>query len=65
MLTSNAESHDPMKSFHKPADEKRMVVILPEATYAIRLKATSERSQEFLRHYPADRLLTSAAAPAR
>ena len=33
MLTINADSHDLMKSFHKPADEKRMVVILPEAAY--------------------------------
>jgi putative SOS response-associated peptidase YedK len=65
MLTINADSHDLMKSFHKPTDEKRMVVILPEAAYGDWLAATPERSQEFLRPYPADRLVASAAVTAR
>jgi putative SOS response-associated peptidase YedK len=65
MLTINADSHDLMKSFHKPTDEKRMVVILPEAAYGDWLAATPERSQEFLRPYPADRLVASAAMTAR
>lgn len=33
MLTINADSHPLMNQFHKPADEKRMVVILPEDQY--------------------------------
>ena len=65
MLTINADSHDLMKSFHKPTDEKRMVVILPEAVYGDWLTATPEHSQEFLRPYPADRLVASAAVTAR
>ena len=65
MLTINADSHDLMKSFHKPTDEKRMVVILPEAVYGDWLTATPEHSQEFLRPYPADRLVASAAMTAR
>jgi putative SOS response-associated peptidase YedK len=65
MLTINADSHELMKSFHKPTDEKRMVVILPEAAYGDWLTATPERSQEFLRPYPADRLVASAAVNAR
>jgi putative SOS response-associated peptidase YedK len=46
-------------------DEKRMVVILPEAVYGDWLAATPERSQKFLRPYPADRLVASAAMTAR
>lgn len=30
MLTINAEAHTFMRLFHKPTDEKRMVVILPD-----------------------------------
>ena len=29
MLTINADEHPLMNQFHKPTDEKRMVVILP------------------------------------
>jgi putative SOS response-associated peptidase YedK len=34
MLTINAEKHDLMNRFHKPADEKRMVAILPPERYS-------------------------------
>ena len=33
MLTINADAHPLMNHFHKPTDEKRMVVILPPARY--------------------------------
>ena len=33
MLTINADSHELMNQFHKPADEKRMVVILEPERY--------------------------------
>lgn len=33
MLTINADDHSFMRQFHKPEDEKRMVVILPESHY--------------------------------
>jgi putative SOS response-associated peptidase YedK len=33
MLTINADTHPLMKQFHKPTDEKRMVVILPPQHY--------------------------------
>ena len=33
MLTINADGHDLMTQFHKPVDEKRMVVILPPDSY--------------------------------
>ena len=31
MLTINADGHEVMKHFHKPEDEKRMVVVLDES----------------------------------
>lgn len=33
MLTVNADEHPVMRRFHKPGEEKRMVVILPETDY--------------------------------
>ena len=33
MLTINAQEHALMQQFHKPADEKRMVVVLPPEKY--------------------------------
>jgi len=56
MLTVNADGHELMCQFHKPVDEKRMVVILPPDSYDHWLKATPQQSMEFMRQYPADRL---------
>jgi putative SOS response-associated peptidase YedK len=33
MLTVNADDHPLMRHFHRPEDEKRMVVILEEADF--------------------------------
>ena len=54
MLTINADEHPMMKQFHKPTDEKRMVVILPEGQYDEWLSATPETSSDFLCLDPAD-----------
>ena len=56
MLTINADNHPLMRLFHKPADEKRMVVILPEERYGAWLKASADQSREFLRQFPAEQL---------
>ena len=48
MLTINADHHPLMKEFHKPADEKRMLVILPEPAYDEWLVASPQKSREFL-----------------
>ncbi|MHD0644846.1 SOS response-associated peptidase [Pseudomonas aeruginosa] len=56
MLTINADDHVLMKNYHRPGDEKRMVVILPAGSYQDWLHSTPEHSREFLRQYPADRL---------
>ena len=61
MLTINADEHALMRNFHKPADEKRMVVILPEGSHQDWLTAPSEQAMRFMAAYPAQGL--TAAAP--
>ena len=57
MLTINADDHPLMRLFHKPGDEKRMVVILPVERYDDWLQAGSEHSQAFMRPFPADQMM--------
>jgi len=57
MLTINADDHPFMRQFHKPDDEKRMVVILNEGDYNAWLAAPATESREFLRQFPADNLV--------
>ena len=59
MLTINADAHPLMRMFHKPTDEKRMVVILPSERYQEWLEAPADLSMAFMRLCPADSLLTS------
>ncbi|CAD0264627.1 conserved hypothetical protein [Pseudomonas veronii] len=33
MLTINSDNHPFIRNYHKPEDEKRMVVILPQGLY--------------------------------
>lgn len=56
MLTVNADNHAFMRNYHKPEDEKRMVVILPKGLYMDWLDAPAHTSADFMRQYPADRL---------
>jgi putative SOS response-associated peptidase YedK len=60
MLTINADGHELMCQFHKPVDERRMVVILPPDSYDHWLKAKPQDSLDFMRQYPTDRLQASA-----
>ena len=60
MLTINADGHDLMSLFHKPVDEKRMVVILPPDSYDAWLKAKPQGSMDFMRQYPTNQLLAWA-----
>lgn len=53
MLTVSATDHALMRQFHKPNDEKRMVVILPDDQYVNWLQASPAQSMVFLRRYPA------------
>lgn len=56
MLTVNADDHPFMRNFHKPGDEKRMVVILGEDEYDPWLSASAEESGVFLKQYPTNLL---------
>ena len=60
MLTVNADDHELFKQFHRPGDEKRMVVILREDQYDEWLDAPAARSMDFMRQYPAHQLIATA-----
>lgn len=60
MLTVNADDHSLMRHYHRPDDEKRMVVILPNGAIRDWLKAPPEQSMEYMRQYPAERLIAEA-----
>lgn len=57
MLTVNADHHPVMNQFHKPGDEKRMPVILPDDAYQAWLEAPAKESMDFMRVYRADGLV--------
>lgn len=63
MLTLNADSHALMKQFHKPGTEKRMLVILPPASYQDWLTASTPEAAGFMRPYPAGQLAAVADSP--
>ena len=63
MLTINADGHALMCQFHKPVDEKRMVVILPPDSYDHWLRAKPQDSLDFMRPYPSDRLMARTELP--
>jgi putative SOS response-associated peptidase YedK len=65
MLTVKADQHPLMRRFHRPEDEKRMVVVLHEAQYDAWLDATSERLGEFLVPFPDEALQAQPAPLAR
>ncbi len=49
MLTTNADAHPLMRNFHKPQDEKRMIVIVPPERYDEWLQVCVGISEEFLK----------------
>ena len=59
MLTINADDHPLMENFHRPKDEKRMVVILPPKYFDEWLSTGPEQSARFLIPYPAKLLRIS------
>ena len=58
MLTINADNHPLMQQFHKPGEEKRMVVILAPQHYQAWLAAGPAEALGFLRPWPAEQLVT-------
>lgn len=56
LLTINADRHPFMRQFHRPTDEKRMLVILPEDRYGAWLRADAKAAAGFLQPFPAEAL---------
>lgn len=52
--TLNLDDHPFKGNFHRPADEKRMVVKRPESSYDDWLKVKPQESMDFVRQYPAE-----------
>ena len=67
LLTINADEHAFMRHYHKPAEEKRMIAILPPERYDDWLRADAAASHHFLQPWPAHWLtaLGSSDAPVR
>lgn len=62
MLTINADADPVMHLFHKPEDEKRSVVVLPDERWGDWLRARSEAdARALLQLYPASALSIEAA----
>ena len=66
MLILNADDHELMRKYHRtdpkrPPDQqdKRMVVILPDDAIDAWLDAPVERSMDFMRQFPAERLVAT------
>jgi len=59
MLTVNADDHPLMRHFHRPDDEKRMVVILEPADFDQWLDPQCAQPQALLRQFDASRLAAS------
>jgi putative SOS response-associated peptidase YedK len=57
MLTINADGDALMQRFHKPDDEKRMVVILEPEQFDLWLHCRADDAPEFFKRYPAERLV--------
>jgi putative SOS response-associated peptidase YedK len=60
MLTINADAHPLMKQFHKPDEEKRMLVLLEPEQYQGWLEGALVNDAGVYRPYPAERLVASA-----
>ncbi len=60
MLTINADGHPLMQRFHKPDDEKRMVMMLDPGQYRGWLDGSLVTEGDLFRQYPAERLMAIA-----
>ena len=54
MLTINADTHPVINHFHRPGDEKRMVVIVEPSEYLNWLNATTSEAMQFFKPLSAD-----------
>lgn len=65
MLTVNADEHPVMRRFHKPGDEKRMVVILPESDYGAWLSCPVAEAPSFFKQWTGELEAFPAPLPPR
>jgi putative SOS response-associated peptidase YedK len=65
MLTVNADAHPLMRRFHRPEDEKRMVVVLDPADYQAWLTCSVEQARGFLRPWAGPLLAAPLPLPPR
>ncbi len=65
MLTVNADDHPFMRRFHKPGDEKRMVVVLAQGDYQRWLDCPVPEAKALLQQWHGPLLGEHAPAPAR
>jgi putative SOS response-associated peptidase YedK len=61
MLTINADGDPLMQRFHKPDDEKRMLVILPADQFDAWLHCPVEDAPDFFSRFPTDQLIAMPA----
>lgn len=61
MLTINADGHAVMSRFHKPGDEKRMLVLLDPDQYQPWLEGALVNDPQVYQPYAAEKLVTEAA----
>jgi len=54
MLTVNSATHPLMSRMHKPDDEKRSIVVIPQTDWHAWLHATERDARELLNLFPAD-----------
>lgn len=59
IITINANAHALMNRYHAPGAEKHMPAILNEGAYDAWLNAKASQAKEFLRPYPAQKLLAN------
>lgn len=57
MLTINSDTHPVTCNYHRPGDEKRMIVILGEEDYDAWLDAPAARLMDFMRQCPPEDLV--------
>ena len=65
MLTVNGDGHPVMQRFHKPGEEKRMVVILDPQDYGQWLSRPVEEATAFFKQWPGPLEASPAALPPR
>ncbi len=54
MLTINADHHPFMKQFHKPTDEKRSIIVIPDEYRKDWLNCKNDEAQNFFFDMPID-----------